>query len=324
VVSGRVRRQGQRVLVNVELAETADARIIWTDELSCAGEAAFSALDAIVDRVVVAIAKEIEAAECQRALAKPPSSLDAWEAYHRGLWHMYKFRPLDNLEAEGLFRSAIGLDPGFARAHAGLSFTHFQNVFLDLTSDRAQQLDLAHASALQSLAADDRDPAAHWALGRALWLRGAQEASIGELERSIELSPNFALGHYTLGFVHAQSGDPVTAIRAADTSRALSPFDPLQFGMLGSLALAHLRLGEHDAAADWGLAAIARPNAHVHILAIAACALARAGRKDEARELVARMRSQVSGYDVERFLRAFRFDSDAEQLLRDSARAIQF
>jgi len=324
VVSGRVRDRGERVFVTVELAETSEARIVWTDEFGCDGEATFGALDAIVDRIVTAVAKEIEAAECQRAVLKPPASLDAWEAYHRGLWHMYKFRPADNREASQLFRGALDLDPTFARAHAGLSFTHFQNVFLELTPDREAQIGLAFEAALQSLAADERDPAAHWALGRALWLRGAQGESIVELERSIELSPNFALGHYTLGFVEAQSGDPRTAIVAADTSRQLSPFDPLQFGMLGSLALAHVRLGEFALATDFALRAIARPNAHVHILAIAACTLALAERRDEARQLVARMREQISSYDVERFLRAFRFERDAEQLFRVGARSIGF
>jgi hypothetical protein len=32
-------------------------------------------------------------------------------------------------------------------------------------------------------------------MGRALWLRGAQDESLAELRRSIDLSPNFALGH---------------------------------------------------------------------------------------------------------------------------------
>jgi TolB-like protein/DNA-binding SARP family transcriptional activator len=323
VVSGRVRRHGERTRVNVELAETHEARIIWADELDCDGEATFVALDAIVDRIVAAVAKEIELAECQRALQRPPSSLDAWEAYHRGLWHMYKFRPLDNREAEQLFRQAIGLDPSFARAHAGLSFTQFQNVFLELTPDREVQMDLAFESAAHSLEADDRDPAAHWAMGRALWLRGSQRESVQELERSIELSPNFALGHYTLGFVEAQSGDPRTAIRASNTSRALSPFDPLQFGMFGSCALAHLRLGELEEANQSALAAISRPNAHVHILAIAVCTLALTQRHDEARKLVATIRANQS-YDIERFLRCFRLDRDAELLIRHGARAIGF
>ena len=324
VVSGRIRRRAERVVVHVELAETSEARIIWTDELGCDGQATFDALDVIVNRIVAAIAKEIEAAECQRAALKPPTSLDAWEAYHRGLWHMYKFRPADNDQAAQLFRRALQLDPSFARAHAGLSFTHFQNVFLELTPDRQTQIDLAMDAATASLAADERDPTAHWAMGRAHWLRGERAQSLAELQRSIDLSPNFALGHYTLGFVEAQAGDPQSAIIAADTSRQLSPFDPLQFGMLGSLALSHLRLGAPDLAADFALRAIARPNAHVHILAIAACTLALARRREEAQNLVARIRDRVAGYDVERFIRAFRLDPDAERLFRDSARMIGF
>jgi DNA-binding SARP family transcriptional activator/TolB-like protein len=324
VVSGRIRRRGDSIFVNVELAETSQARIVWTDELGCDGQATFDALDVIVNRIVAAIAMEIEAAECQRAALAPPTSLDAWEAYHRGLWHMYKFRPADNGEALQLFRRAIQLDPTFARAYAGLSFTHFQNVFLELTPDRQAQIDRAMESAAQSLAADERDPAAHWAMGRAHWLRGERRESLAELEQSIDLSPNFALGHYTLGFVEAQAGDPRSAIAAADTSRQLSPFDPMQFGMLGSLALSHLRLGEPELAADFALRAIARPNAHVHILAIAACTLVSARRHDEGRRLVARIRDQVASYDVERFIRAFRFEPDTEQLLRSSARRIGF
>src|SRR6185295_11461163 len=110
-------------------------------------------LDSIIDRIVTAVAKEIEAAECQRAVLRPPASLNAWEAYHRGLWHMYKFRPADNQQASQLFRAALHLDPTFARAHAGLSFTHFQNVFLELTPDREAQITLAFDAAVHSLAA---------------------------------------------------------------------------------------------------------------------------------------------------------------------------
>jgi tetratricopeptide (TPR) repeat protein len=237
---------------------------------------------------------------------------------------MYKFNGPDNRDAERFFRDALRLDPTFARAHAGLSFTHFQNAFLDLTPDRERQIELAFEAAGHSLGADDRDPAAHWAMGRALWLRGAQGESLSELERSIELSPNFALGHYTLGFVQSQAGDPRAAIEATNYSRQLSPFDPLQFAMLASRALAHIRLGEFTEAAEWAVKATGRPNAHAHILAIAAESLAMADRRDEARTFVARIRGRLPAYSVEDFLRAFRFGRETEQLFRQSARLIRF
>jgi tetratricopeptide (TPR) repeat protein len=299
---------------------------VWTDSFDAAGAETFAVLDSIVERIVAAIAEEIESEEMRRAVLKPPASLDAWESYHRGLWHMYKFTGPDNREAEALFRAAVRLDPTFARAHAGLSFTHFQNAFLDLTpaTERDRQIALAFETASASLGADDHDPAAHWAMGRALWLRGEQGGSVAELERSIELSPNFALGHYTLGFVHAQQGDPKLAIASTTTSRQLSPFDPLQFAMLASRALAHVRLDERAEAADWAVKATARPNAHAHILSIAASCLALAGRRDEARRFVARIRERRPGYTIEDFLRAFQFDAGDQRLFRSSARDIAF
>jgi DNA-binding SARP family transcriptional activator/Tfp pilus assembly protein PilF len=324
VVSGSLRRQAGGISIVVELAETETARIVWTDELDGVADDTFSVQDAIVDRIVAAIAEEIEAAEVNRAILKPPSSLDAWEAYHRGLWHMYRFNQQDNREAELLFGKAIRLDPTFARAYAGLSFTHFQNAFLDLTPDRARQIELAFEAAGRSVGADDRDPAGHWAMGRALWLRGVERESFAELERSIELSPNFALGHYTLGFVHSQMGDPGTAIAETNHSRALSPFDPLQFAMLASRALAHIRRGELEEAAEFAVKATGRPNAHAHILAIAASSMSLVNRRDEARKFVARIRERVPGYGIGHFLRAFRFDADTERLFRSSARPIGF
>jgi DNA-binding SARP family transcriptional activator/TolB-like protein len=324
VVSGSARHEGARWSVVVELAETETARIVWTDEIHGVAEEAFSVMDGIVGRVVASIAEEIETAECSRALLKPPSSLDAWEAYHRGLWHMYKFTSGNNHDAEQFFLHSLRLDPTFARAYAGLSFTHFQNAFLELTPDRDRQIELAFETAARSVDADVRDPGAHWAMGRALWLRGEQQDSFAELERSIELSPNFALGHYTLGFVHSQTGDPKSAIAATNYSRQLSPFDPLQFAMLASRALAHVRLGELEEAADWATKATGRPNAHVHILAIAVECLALANRREEARRFAARARERVPTYSVEDFLRAFRFDAETTSLLRRAAAQIGF
>ena len=113
-------------------------------------------------------------------------------------------------------------------------------------------------------------------------------------------------------------------IRATNHSRELSPFDPLQFAMLASRALAHVRLGQLDQAVEWALKATARPNAHTHILAIAAECLALTDRLDDARSFVVRARDRVPDYTVEEFLRAFRFTPDAATLFREGARRIGF
>ena len=234
---------------------------------------------------------------------------------------MYRFNRADNERARHFFEMAVHLDPTFARAHAGLSFTHFQSAFQHW-APREGEIDRAFETAGQSLIVDDRDPAAHWAMGRALWLRGLQDQSVVELETAVHLSPNFALGHYTLAFVHSQSGDPLAAIGFSDHSRLLSPVDPLLFGMLGARAMALARLGRLQEAADWAVKAATRPNAHVHILAIAAICLALAGRLDEAHGFTALIHRSLPQYRVDDFLAAFRFSADGAALFRTGAQRI--
>jgi len=321
VVGGSVRRRAERLTVNVELTETRTARVVWAETFERKVADAFDVLDEIGDNIVASVAAEIETSERNRAFLRPPNSLDAWEAHHRGLWHMYRFNVADNELARQFFEMAVRLDPTFARAYAGLSFTHFQNAFQGWTA-RQEEVERAVEAAGQSLMIDDRDPAAHWAVGRALWLRGHHEQSIGELEQAIALSPNFALGHYTLAFVHSQTGDPAAAIAFSDHSRQLSPFDPLLFGMLGSRAMALVRLGRFDEAADWGAKAAARPNAHAHISAIAAYSLALAGRLEEARTYLAAAHKTHPAYGIEDFLGAMQFDSEGQRRFRDAAKRL--
>lgn len=321
VVSGSLLRRGTRITVAVELVQSRTARIVWADVFDRELDEALMALDEIGNRIVASIDIEIESAERNRAILRPPNSLDAWQAHHRGLWHMYRFNQADNEQARHFFEMAVRLDPTFSRAYAGLSFTHWQNAF-QRWGEQAPAIDLAFETAGQGLIADDRDPAAHWAMGRALWLRGNQDQSLAELTRAVDLSPNFALAHYTLGFVNCQSGDAEAAIGSSDHSRHLSPYDPLLFGMLAVRALALVRLGRFEEAADWAVKAAARPNAHVHILAIAACCLAIAGKGDETSSLLASIRKTHPLYRVDDFLAAFRLAGDAEALFREGARRI--
>jgi len=321
VTTGSVRSVLGRVIVAVELVEVRTARIVWTETFEHKPDEIFVVIEDIGNSIVSSIAAEITTVERNRAMLKAPNSLNAWEAYHRGLWHMYRFTRQENELAQHFFNEALKLDPTFARAYAGLSFTHWQSAF-QRWGDRDRETALAFESAGQSLLVDDRNPAAHWAMGRALWLRGEQGGSLLELANAVDLSPNFALGHYALSFVHSQSGDPQSAIGSSDHSRHLSPFDPLLFGMMGARAMAHARLGEFEAAAEWALKAAARPNAHIIILAIAAHCLALAGRQDEARTFAATIRNTLPNYRADDFIATFRFDRDGEALFRNGAKLI--
>ncbi|ODT21152.1 MAG: transcriptional regulator [Hyphomicrobium sp. SCN 65-11] len=321
IVTGTLQIEGPNITVAVELSETRTARIVWSDVFSRKLDDIFLAFEEIGNRIVASIASEVESAERNRAILKPPNSLDAWEAHHRGLWHMYRFNKADNDQARHFFQMAVRLDPTFARAYAGLSFTHWQNAFQGW-APRELETNLAFDAAGRSLMADDRDPAAHWAMGRALWLRNQHGQSVGELETAVDLSPNFAAGHYALAFVRSQAGDPRAAIDASDHSRHLSPFDPLLFAMLGARTMALVRLQDFESAADWGAKAASRPNAHPHVLAIGAYSQALAGRMEDAQIYAASIRRALPDYSVEDFFRAFRFDETGMELFRKGAKRL--
>ncbi|MCC2655786.1 MAG: transcriptional regulator [Panacagrimonas sp.] len=145
--------------------------------------------------------------------------------------------------------------------------------------------------------------------------------TLDELWTAIELSPNLAQAHYALAFVQSQAGDAASAIGAADLARALSPFDPLLFAMYASRAMALMRLGRFDEAAERASRAVARPDAHPHIFGLAGCSLALAGKHEETVAQVANIRAQRPDYGVDELPTAFHFAPDGELLFRKGASA---
>jgi DNA-binding SARP family transcriptional activator/TolB-like protein len=327
VASGHLRRDGKRYVVSVELTDPKSGRIFWADEFCCNAVDSFSAQPLLAARIVAGLDAKIHIIERNRALLTPPASLDAWQAYHRGLAHVYRFTSDNNREAQQFFARAIALDPTFSRSYAGLSFTHsqnaFQNAFLLQAREREREIALAFETAGQGLEVDPSDPAAHWAMGRALWLRREHDGAISALDQSVRLSPNYALGHYAIAFVHCQTGDPGRAIAAADFATHLSPLDPMLFSMHGARTFALLRLGRVQEAADFAIRGGQQPNAHVHAHAIAALTLAAAGRIEEAQVERRRINTLRPNYNFKQFKDTFHMLDDLEEIYQRAAKLVQ-
>lgn len=91
------------------------------------------------------------------------------------------------------------------------------------------------------------------------------------------------------------------------------------FGIMGSRAIAHLRLGEVEQAADWAIRAAARPNAHANILGLAALCLSVAGRAKEGRAFATAIHASHPGYAINDFLTAFHLPPEKASELRAAA-----
>ena len=319
VVQGDVRIRGATVRINVALADAVEGREIWAENFHRNLESVFDTQEDITDLVVGAISTEVELAERRRALLETPASLDAWSAYHRGCWHMYRFTPEDYERARGFFELSARLDPNASRAFAGLSFVHWQRAFVEISPDRAGETQRAFELAQQSLSLNPHDPLGHWALGRAHLLRGEMSESIAELSAATALNPSFAVGQYTLGFALMQAGDTVRSIEMADKARRLSPYDPMSFAMIGVRGFSLALNGHYHQAAELMALSVRQPNAHYHMSAMAAVCDVLAGDESAARRNFGRLLQARPEYGAGDFLRAFQFQQPAHTRLIDSA-----
>src|SRR5262249_5344024 len=121
VLEGSVRRGGNRVRITAQLIDAITGNHMWGERYDRDLTDVFAIQDEITDAIVIAIEPAVADMERRRAVRKPPESLDAWEAYQRGLWHMghlgvtdNEAAVTDNVAAKSFFRRAIDLDPRFA------------------------------------------------------------------------------------------------------------------------------------------------------------------------------------------------------------------
>jgi len=304
-LSGTVEIRGQRLTVTAELAETQNGRVVWAERYTGSMDDVHAVRAEISSQILGALEIQIPLHEAERARLGVPEHLDAWAAYHLGLQHVYRFNRRDNAAAAALFERAIALDPRFARAHAGLSFVHFQTAFLRQSEDIAGEIARARGCAERGLALDALDPFVNFTMGRSFWLEGDLEHALTWLERATDLSPSYAQGIYARGWTETLAGRGQQGREHVDIAMRLSPLDPLHYAMLGTRALAHLLSGENAEAADWAERAARSPGAHVLIAMIAAVAHGLAGSRTRAQIWVDNVRERNSLLRREDFLRAF-------------------
>jgi TolB-like protein/DNA-binding winged helix-turn-helix (wHTH) protein len=320
-LGGTVEVRGHDLGITVELADTRDAAVVWAERYATAFEGLEEVRTRIVASIIAALEVEIPAHEARHARAAAAETLDAWGSYHLGLHHMYRFTAEGNATAGGHFRRAVELEPEFARAWAGLSFTRFQDAFLRYTDDVPAATDDARRMAERGVELDGKDPFVNFAMGRSFWLSGELDTSAGWLDRAIALSPNYAQGVYASAWTAAVAGHADQGQERADLAMALSPLDPLYYGMLGARAFAHIVRGEFAEGRDWAERSARAPGAHVMIrlIAVAACELA--GDRAAAAQWLARAGRQRAGVRQEEFFRCFPFSDPATRAMWASALA---
>lgn len=313
-LSGTAEISSSRLVVTVELVDSRDNGVVWAERFTGAIDAVHQIRAEIRTQILAALELRIPLHEAALARLTSTENLDAWSAYHLGLQHMYRFSRTDNAAAAALFQRAITLDPGFARAHAGLSFTHFQTAFMHYSDDRADEIAVARRFATRGLELDPLDSFVNFTMGRTFWLEGDLERSLAWLERATSISPNYAHGIYARAWTESMAGLGIEGRRHVDLAMRLSPIDPLYYAMLGTRAFTHMVMGEDADAADWAERAARSPGAHVLIALIAVAAHAVQGDEVRAASWAADVRTRSPTLTRAHFFNAFPMKSEATKI----------
>jgi adenylate cyclase len=288
VLEGSLRKAGNRIRVTAQLIETTSGMHVWADRYDRDLADIFAVQDEITTAVTVAIAPAIADAELQRAMRKPPGSLDAWGAYQRGLWHLGQFNADHTILAERFFEQAIALDPAFAGGYSGLAAAQLQAANTFMQRDLAAALRSAEALARKAVALDGADAEALTCLGRVLLTQGDYQGARSAIEQAIVLNPNLAIAHGTLGSTLVFSGHPREGLVALERGIRLDPRHPRAGVILNQVVIGLYLSRDYEGAVEAARRVLRAYPDHPLVYRWLAAALGQLGRSDEARQALER------------------------------------
>jgi TolB-like protein/class 3 adenylate cyclase/tetratricopeptide (TPR) repeat protein len=285
ILEGSVRRAGQRVRITSQLIEAETGNHLWAERFDRDLADIFAIQDEITHSVVGAIEPEMLLTEGKRAVRKSVANLDAFDCFMRAMWHFSQLAPEDHDQAVALLRKAINLDPNLAQAHMGLARSVNGRIWYGWSSDLDGDVSETYAAAARAVSLDDRDPYSHYAFCWANLLRKMHVQALAEAQRSIDLTPNFALGFFGLGLVRVYLGRFTEALDSLLRSLRLNPNDPQAGSFMSFVALAHYHQESYEEAVHYGELAN-RTRASYLSLRVLLASLGRLGRTAEAQPLL--------------------------------------
>jgi TolB-like protein/tetratricopeptide (TPR) repeat protein len=314
VVEGTVRVAGDRLRVTVSLTDTKNGTSLWAERYDRQFEDLFAVQDEISHVIAASIEPEVGYAERDRVSRRVDADLRAWDLYHLGIAHFFRFTAEDNLEAQCLLAQSRELDPNFGDAHAWWAYAVILGMVYWDTEPDPEVLDSALAAAQRALDLDGYNATFHALRGRVQLARREYSAALVENQRAIELNPTFAAAYCGLGDSLCYEGRYDEAITQFEQAVALGAHDPQRWAFLSYGALALLFSKQFETALEWAERAAAIPNCQYWTTAHRVVALAHLGRVDECRAAVDKLRQECPQFTIEYARRKLFYLKRPEQL----------
>ena len=260
VLEGSIRVSGDRMRVSGQLIEGVLGRHLWADKFDYTSGDPFELQDRLVERVVGAIAPQLEKAEMDRVKRELTSNPAAYDLYLRGLACWNRWSKDDNANALTLFYAAIEKDPEFATPY-GLAASCYQFAKANGWQSDFDRDEISRLTERAVEIGSDDAVALCWAGHvRAFFFKEVERALL-LIDRALELDVNLAVAWQRSGWVRGYAGDHEEAIRSLERAMRLNPLDPRVFLTQSAMAFAHFLAGRDQEASDWAaMAGRVKPN----------------------------------------------------------------
>lgn len=304
LIQGSVRKVGDAIRISVQLIDASNGKHLWAERYDRKLKDVFAIQDEVVTHIVTALSLKLTPNEQVQLASRGTESLQAYDLYMRGREQEGFFNRDAYVEAKRFYESAIALDPGYAEAFAHLAQIHTLNGQFGWVDNNNRADAIALELAQKSVRLDPALPFAHWGLSRILTRGsiGQNDHAIEEMEKAIELDPNYADAYAFLGHLYTYSGRAERALPLIKRAMRINPKFP--FWYYHVVGLAQYFLGDYDASVENLEKSVERnPTVFFTRLALAA-ALAKSGRQEDAEWQVDEL--YLSGFDktVETFIEA--------------------
>lgn len=321
LLKGSVRRSGDRIRINARLTDGRDGDNLWADRYDSRIEDVLDIQDEIAERIATALEVEIAPTDRSRLVQRETASVGAYDELLRGLDYFGRRSPENNHRAKQHYERAIALDPGFARAYAGLAIVYAR----DATDgwDPNPEMALSRASELAEKA-QRLDPSLHqvyFVEGLIALFRRNYAAAILGTEHAISVKPSYADAYALRAWIQHLDGRIAEGLASMEKAVRLNPRIPSVYRLLrGALHYAHADL--EKAIADLESAVEISPsyqNARIWL----AAAYAAAGRIEDAQWQSSEILALHPDFSSSRSLWAFpiRDPAYSDRFLHDLRRA---
>jgi adenylate cyclase len=223
VLSGSVRKAGERVRISAELVDGATGGQVWADRFDRELTDIFAVQDEVTEAIVGELSVTLTAEEGNRLSEGATHDLVAYDHYLRAREQAWNHKSESNKIARQLLTEALEIEPGFASALALLGFTYIIDHSNNWGDNPAHALVQARDCALRALEIHEADSMAHFVLSLESMQRKTFDEGIRHAQRAIEIDPNFADGHGALGGNQHYGGRSADAIPNMQIGVRLNP-----------------------------------------------------------------------------------------------------